>query len=309
MRYKIFMAMPVLLAITTLCMANPDNVDAHLRAFVDKKSVLIGDRIVYTIEIRSFKNLDIEAVDIKKDKIGNFEIKDSGSKRSRTLFGKHIFVKWYSVAAYSTGRDVIPSVAIRYKTKGSSEWNILKTPELPVMIGSVLPPGVPVTDIKDIKGPISFYSIGPWIIAFASFFIVAAILAGLFRKLVRRKILKPSHEIALKELETIRASFRSGGNIKEYYVGISDCVRRYIEARFDLKAPEMTTEEFLDSLKDSAALSSSHKGLMRDFMSACDLVKFAKYMPGDKEIENVYVTAKDFIGQTREGPPKTEAEK
>ena len=41
----------------------------------------------------------------------------------------------------------------------------------------------------------------------------------------------------------------SQGKIKEYHIEISDIIRRYLEGRFSLNAPEMTTEEFLNSLR------------------------------------------------------------
>ena len=69
---------------------------------------------------------------------------------------------------------------------------------------------------------------------------------------------------------------------------------------FRLKAPEMPSEEFLNSLRDSTALTMAHKELLRGFMNACDLVKFAKYKPTGEETENVYVTAKNFIDETKE---------
>jgi hypothetical protein len=62
----------------------------------------------------------------------------------------------------------------------------------------------------------------------------------------------------------------------------------------------MTTEEFMDSLKGSAALSQEHKALLGDFMRSCDLVKFAKYAPSRDEAELVFTTAAKFIEETRD---------
>jgi hypothetical protein len=62
----------------------------------------------------------------------------------------------------------------------------------------------------------------------------------------------------------------------------------------------MTTEEFLNTLKDSKVLNAGRKILLKDFLSHCDMVKFAKYLPDEKEIEASYGSAKRFIDETRE---------
>ena len=124
------------------------------------------------------------------------------------------------------------------------------------------------------------------------------IAAIVYVRLKRYVPVKLPHETALEELEAIRAQYLQGGGVKEFYVGVSDCVRRYIEHAFKLKAPEMTTEEFLGSLKESPALSMDQKDLLKGFMNACDMVKFAKYSPSSMEADSVYVTAKDFIHES-----------
>lgn len=303
MARKVFAAMLLLVSVSALCMADPDNPNARIRAFVDKRSVLIGDRVLYTLEVRSRLNMDVKAPDIKDARMGAFEVKDHRAKKSSTFFGDHIFINQYSLALYSIGKHIIPSLDVRYKAKESSGWVTLKTPEVSVTAASVLPKGVAVTDIKDIKGPMVSYPIG-LIIAISVLFAALAAIIVRFILMRRSKISRPAHEIAIENLECIMALLMSGGSLKDYYVGISDCVRHYIETRFSLKAPEMTTEEFLDSLKDSASLSDAHKALMSDFLSACDLVKFAKYAPADKEVQNVYTAAKGFINETKENIDK-----
>ena len=110
---------------------------------------------------------------------------------------------------------------------------------------------------------------------------------------------KLPHETALEELEDARGNFLKNSDVKEYYALISDCIRRYIERSFRLKAPEMTTEEFLGSLRESTVLSLDQKDLLKEFLNACDLVKFAKYAPARPEMESVFVAAGKFIEETK----------
>ncbi len=63
--------------------------------------------------------------------------------------------------------------------------------------------------------------------------------------------------------------------IESFFVAISAIVRRYLEDRFDLRAPELTTEEFLALAGSASSLSHDHQHLLRDFLRQADLVKFA----------------------------------
>jgi hypothetical protein len=71
----------------------------------------------------------------------------------------------------------------------------------------------------------------------------------------------------------------------------------------------MTTQEFLDSMKESHALKFEHRDLLKKFLEACDLVKFAKYMPAADEAEGVYLTAKNFVEETKEISKEIEKER
>ena len=71
-----------------------------------------------------------------------------------------------------------------------------------------------------------------------------------------------------------------------------------------MKAPEMTTEEFLFSLKNSGGLSITHKNLLKEFLNLCDAVKFAKYGPTEKEISQSFDIAKAFIDETKQPEAK-----
>ena len=81
----------------------------------------------------------------------------------------------------------------------------------------------------------------------------------------------------------------------------------YIENRFKLRAPEMTTEEFLDSLKQTDALTAKHKELLAEFLNLCDIVKFAKFGPSITEIEESFNSARRFVEETRPAEDSKEA--
>lgn len=274
--------------------------DIALRAYVNRNSITIGDRIKYTIEITASRTTQIQMPIFKDNVIGDFEIKDSGKKTTDHLFGKRTSYHWYYITIYSVGKKEIPALEIKYKPASAKDWSVKRTGALSIDVRSVLPKELPA-DIKEIKGPINFFEMN-WFIAGGLLIglIVLVVLFVIIKKARERKPVRLPHETALEELEAMRSQLINSGDVKEYFVGVSDCIRRYIERAFHLKAPEMTSEEFLNSLRDSTALTLAHKDLLKGFMNACDLVKFARYKPTGKETENVYVTAKNFIEETKE---------
>ena len=301
MRYlnRVFLAGLILL-IANGASAVKDLDAPSMKTSISKKRILVGDRIRYKVEIFSRLDLEIEFPKFKDNKLGECEIKDSGSQTRRSFFGgTRDYVYWLDITSYYIGKRVIPSISIKYREKGEGNWKTLKTEELSITVESVLPRNMPLYDIKDIRGPLYPFSIFKLLWQTAIACIILWMLIKLLKKLKKKTPPKLPHEAAIEALEAARAEFLKTGDIKEYYVKISDAVRRYIETVFKVRAPEMTTQEFLGSLGTSWKVSEDYKALLMTFMEACDLVKFAKHAPAKDEAEAVLTTAKKFIEGTK----------
>jgi hypothetical protein len=110
----------------------------------------------------------------------------------------------------------------------------------------------------------------------------------------------PPHVAAFRRMqELIDAKLIEKGLVKEFYVGLSDAVRRYIEDRFGLRAPERTTEEFLYEVSSGNSLQSRETEMLKRFLTHCDLVKFAKHEPSREEIQKSFDLAKEFVNNTK----------
>jgi hypothetical protein len=118
------------------------------------------------------------------------------------------------------------------------------------------------------------------------------------KELVR--IFRPAHELAYARLQALVAEHLvEQGKLKEFYERISGILRHYIEDRFNLHAPERTTEEFLAELRFTETLASADKHVLEEFLTHCDLVKFAKHDPTTDQIQRVFDLVKDFIERTK----------
>jgi hypothetical protein len=90
-----------------------------------------------------------------------------------------------------------------------------------------------------------------------------------------------------------------------WFVELSAIVRSYLERRYVIRAPELTTEEFLLEAARSGRLTAEHRSLLEAFLERCDRVKFAGYRPDSEESLASLKAARAFVEDTRlrEGEP------
>lgn len=165
-----------------------------------------------------------------------------------------------------------------------------------------------MNDIKDVKPLINLPVIWWWLVILSAVILGAAGLAYFLwrrRAVASGQVPLQQHapwEIALERMAILEAKqYPAKGQFKPYYIELADIIRHYLEGRFRIKAPEMTTEEFLSYLRLSAALKDEHKQALRDFLNGCDMVKFAKHEPSVQDAAANFQLAKRLIEETRDG--------
>jgi hypothetical protein len=215
---------------------------------------------------------------------------------------------------YVSGDYTIPAASIKYYSKEAEQWQEVKTEEIKIRIKSLLQRDPDASDIRDIIGPKNFSSkIGLYIaLILGTLAITTGIVAFIFMRRKKKKeevSFRPeAHEIAYEALSALnKKGYLHSGLIKQYYIELSDIVRRYLENRFAIRAPEMTTEEFLHTVKNNKTLSYEHTNILKDFLSHCDLVKFAKYHPLEDELSKSFELAKRLVDETKEKSIEKEA--
>lgn len=167
-------------------------------------------------------------------------------------------------------------------------------------------------ELKDVKGPVGLPET-PWLLI-ASVVLGAAVLAlgvwyWLHKLALRTKKVKVKTpwDAAYERLDELKRRDPFGqGKAQEHFIELSAIVRTYIEERFSIRAPEMTTEEFLDSVKNATNVENEHKEILQSFMRLCDMVKFAKYPPSVQEAVHSFELAKTFVDETKINDPLSE---
>jgi hypothetical protein len=282
--------------------------EVHVSASVDKADVKIGQHITYKITVESPRGTEVEFPALEGS-VGGLEIRET-IPVGKSRFGRKTSEETLILSTFEPGPYKIPELTVKYRGPGDAEWREARTDAIPITVMSVLQGEKGVLDVKDIKGPVDIRKRLPKGLIWLLVLILAGLAGWAVYGLIKKNILrpeppKPPHIIAYEALDYLRhSSLLLDGKIKEYFIELSDIVRRYVEGRFRLRAPEMTTEEFLVIARDNNELSTGHKGLLKDFMSKSDLVKFAKYGPTEKEIDEAFGSAKRLVDQTKQEEKK-----
>ena len=294
----------------------PETSPIEIHATTEPDVITIGTRFRYTVEVAAPKDVEV-VITQPTEKLGDFDIVDFGDVPPSQRDGKTIVTRWYTLVGYSPGEHLVKSPPVFYRQPGE-ELKEAPAYEMGVAIESLLAKAGNVTDVRDVGGPEDFP------VDWRPYYLVGGAVAGLvglgfvlYRVLNRSRRArpapppKPPHEVAFDELKRLqRRGLVEQGAFKEYYSGLSDIVRTYIEHRFGVRAPEMTTEEFLLGSARSGHLQGSHRGLLSEFLSESDLVKFAKHVPTIADSERAFAAARRFIDETAAGAlPAREEEK
>ncbi len=275
---------------------------------VDRTKITIGDQITYSIIITKDQPIDVEFPEFGAN-LGNFEILGYNDPEPIKRNGKIALTKEYIISTFVTGEFEIPPATVRFSMKDDTTWQELATESIKIVVESLQPSEE--GDIRDIKPPLELqrdYSRLMRISAVVLVLLLIAILAYYFIKRkregkslipIRGKPPRPPHEIALEELGKLtRSDLIKKGEIKLFYIEISDIIRRYIEGRFYIVAIEMTTTELLQNMNE-AEIYEDIIQMVAEFLHQCDFVKFAKYVPDDDEHEKTVQLAYDIVNTTK----------
>lgn len=163
----------------------------------------------------------------------------------------------------------------------------------------------PAEDIRDIRGPKGILPawLVPAILAAGVLLAIGGYAAWRWHRRQRPARALLPFEIALRRLEASR-SLLHPSSVREFSIAISDIVREYIEAAFNVTATHRTTEEFLRDLLDASNTSLAvHRKLLAEFLDQCDIAKFAGVSLSTQIMESLYQSARSFVVETSKPEP------
>ncbi|MDD5084751.1 MAG: hypothetical protein PHE61_01765 [Candidatus Omnitrophica bacterium] len=296
------------LILTVECLAeNKDRI--AVKAEVDKASITIGERITYTVSIRRDPSVRIVSP-VQFPNTRDFEVKVIQDIKPATLENGLILERrGFVITAYTLGEYVIEGARVEY-ADSDNVTKTIQTDQLYITVESVDKSGKEKSDIRAIKGTANITSRWLKILLIAVFLAGAA---GAISFLIIRKFfikngletepppLPPYEEASEALLRLFESDLIHNKQFKTYYFRFSEIMRRYLERRYEVRAVEMTTMEILFNLK-SIHFDEAIRKKIGSLLANCDLVKFAKYLPEEEEIEADQKISKDILEATKPAP-------
>ena len=286
---------------------------AHVR--VDKAKLTIADTLLLELEATIGPGYEVRMPKVDKV-LENFGIVDWDNLGDKLDENNNVVSRYqYRLEPFVSGTLPIPAFTFEFYDVNSPEEKVyeLTTEPIDIEVTSLLGEQRAGLKIADIDGVVEMPKEPSYWWVWALCITAAAAGGGFWLRRRRRRveemvrIFKPAHEIAYERLRRlVKEDLVKAGKIKEFYERISDILRHYIEHRFNLRAPERTTEEFLAELTYTNVLPKSDQERLGEFLRHCDLVKFAKHKPTTEQIQRTFDLVKDFIETTKSDEKKIE---
>ena len=276
----------------------------EIRTEVDTTVVTVGDRMtmmVYVDHPAASRvvwpdSLDLSPFEVLEARLGPTEAQGDFTRSSLAL----------RLAAFELGDLEIPGFEVGVEAP-DGETVVLETRRFGIRVESV---GLDESgDIREIRGPLRIPRAVVFLLLPLLVLLLTAAVAWVLYRRFRNRVSgvehidpllprRPPHEIALEELERLEASpLLERGEVKEYHIRVSEILRTYIEGRFRVPALEMTTRYITAGLEGAGA-DAPIVGGFGDFLTRCDLVKFAKHRPVPESARGVLVLGRELVETT-----------
>lgn len=302
----------ILTAVLMLAPASYGTSSIEAKASVDRDKVKLGDSIVYTISVKR-EGSGGSSPEVTPPAFDGFRVAGSYSQNSINIINGAASVTTnlqYELIAVKGGEVTIQpaKITVRNPVTGQRE-EILTKPVIITVSGgrkaasqpTPAPTPTPDEDIKEIKMNLAFgfSDLIPYIIL-AIIFIIGVVVA--WKLIFTKKPLAPAAKDdidykaeAMKMLEKAAEKLKNN-DIKAYYYEIYEAVRFFLSKHLGESYAELTTQEIMRKMKGK--LSEGKLGRISQFMSDCDMVKFADYRPAEDEAKEASVRAAEIIEKT-----------
>lgn len=218
--------------------------------------------------------------------------------------------KRYTLTSFEPGHYTLDSLGVLHACK-PGEIDTLSWPAALEMTVGMIPIDTTQTTIYGVKEPLKAPLYAEEFSGYLSLvLLVGAVIASLIWLLVRmrrgravQEVVLPSEPpqvVAIRRLERLHSQkLWQNERLKEYYTILTDILREYLDGRYGVDAPEMTSEEILAALK-RVGIGAKHYMDLERLLSESDLVKFAKYSPEREYHEEAYYKVYYFVEESKE---------
>lgn len=280
---------------------------------VSNTTPTLGEQIELTLTVEAAQDVTVTMPDFG-DQLGKFSIADYQSGEKPLDDGRMEFRQQYTLDLPMSGKLRTPSFLVEFTdNRENSEkkggFQEVLTEEIPLEVASVFADGEAPETLYPAEGVLPELVLPEdgkrnlWLWILLGLAVLAAVGAVVFfKKRMNAPVVIPPDIVALRALDEMRARNipNESKAVDAWYVELSSIVRTYIEGRYQIHAPRLTTEEFFDVTQKNQEISSQNKILLRKLLEQSDRVKFTGFVPEQELSAGLLDSARQFVIDTRE---------
>jgi len=268
---------------------------------VDATTVTIGDVVTVKLSVKHPETLKIAFPPVGTT-LGDWTVRGSRPLPPTKLAdGRVENTLELQLAAFKTGNFEVPVFNIE-TVEASGKKEVLASELIKVAVQSVRT-GKQDT-LKDLKPQAELEAdYKPFLFFLAALAAAVYLVYRFVQYLKRRKNgptpkperVRSAEEVARGAIERLLARrLVEQGYHKQFYLELSEIIKRFLGSKLGVQSLERTTEEFTRDLRTVSVPSEQYR-MIREFLEECDLVKFAKYRPGPEEVEQIITRSRSMI--------------
>lgn len=312
-----YMSVAVLMLLSFAAIARKGEIvyqkGAFLRQLQERDSVLIADQLLYGFDLKGVeagttfafpqvKDTLMEGVEV----VGSWQLDTLKVRKGKKGAADQLDLQGgIVITSFDEGEYALPPLTLqRVSAEGVVDTLVFDSQTLQV---KTMPVDTATFKVHDIKGqiryPVTFRELLPWVGLGLGIAGLIALAVWLIVRYGRKRDAEaqrrePAHIVALRKLDRYRGSkMWAPEKQKAFYSGITDTLREYIDARYDIGAMEMTTAEIMKELKNTDVTADLQTGL-KELFERADFVKFAKYTASDEDNAAALPLAVRFVTST-----------
>jgi hypothetical protein len=286
----------------------------ELTVAVSPAKLRLSDELVLTMTIRKQAGMRVELPGFEES-LAEFSIRDVQNPLPKLDGDFEIIQQSYRMEPTRDGKQTIIPPAVSYSPKdaksadgaadpsraSAESTQIIEVEPLEIEVTTELASQTAALDQlrpenQPLELPPARRNLAVWIALLAvAISLLAILIAVLATKRSKAAQQLSPRELARLELKKLVDDNWSKLDPKRYFFELTGIVRRFIERTTGVRAPEQTTEEFLQAIAGDQVFAEDIQLRLREFLESADLVKFAGLKPSEQDIAESLHRAGRFI--------------
>ena len=282
---------------------------------LDRTEITTAEWVLVEVAVLAAEGLTVRLPTAEQAVAGGLEV-----ARTHTLppvLQDGALVRWvrrFEMQPFLAGAYQVPGLAVVVAGDDGETAVTIHTEPVDLTVTSVLAGAEETPRLQEVAEPMPAPPRVGRLLLLAALAVVAAGVGAAVVVIVRRRAARsaarsaivPPHAAALRALRELAADDLLHRDLLAFHTAVAAIVRRYLEQRFGVRAPERTTEELMFILTGGSWLDDRQRRALHAFLAQCDQVKFARARPTEVASRDLLETATDLVQATRPLAPEQE---